>query len=85
MASEVTVIDRLGRANLYGGDGGHWFTDLMLTGAETVEEHLLAAHSVSEAELAVLSFDERHALHDSLHEQAGDGGLIALMEILGFE
>lgn len=79
------VIDKLGRENWYGEDDGHWWTEEMMAGTETVEEHLATGHGQSEADLASLSLDQCHELHDRLHFENGDEEWLALMEALGLE
>ena len=79
----MVVIDKLGRSNVL-GDEGHWWTPEMAAGTETVEEHLVSGHNVSQAEVSALSFEAAHELHDRLHAEAHDNEILALMETVGF-
>lgn len=78
-----TVTDKLGRENHYGADG-HWFTEAMRDGSETVEEHLRDGHGLSVEQIADMNFDECHAEHDRLHAEANDNEVLAFMEASGF-
>lgn len=61
-----------------------WSTDEMDRGEETIQQHMMTGHGLSQMAVDSIDTTELFKLHDKMHAEAGDNEVLAAMNSTGF-